>query len=256
MIKPILYIIIFKLIFLTTYFELKTTIKIDDKVDFFTTDNFGNIYIYDNILKKYNKEGKLLSVYSENTSSTLSNIDVTDPFYILLYYKNTNSIIFLDNNLSKIGNTVNLDKLGFYSVSAVCKSKQNAIWFFDDYENKLLQYNFNTKQISQQIYLDKKIFMQIKIKEQTNFIYLQNGKNQIDIYDNTGLLIENLKFENIFQFKGENIMYCNNRYIFSYNFETKQKDSIELENINKFKELRMENSLLYVLNADSISIYK
>ncbi len=257
MVKFISYIIIYQLLFIINDFELNKTIKFKNNIEIFTTDNFGNIYVYESkLLKKYNEKGKLLSIYSENISNKLTSIDVTDPFYILLYYKNSNSIIFLVNNLSKIGKTISLDKHGFYYVKAVCKSKQNAIWLFDDYENKLIQYNFNKKQSLQQIYINQKKIAQIKIKEQANFIYLQNGNNQINIYDNTGFLIENLKFKNIFQIKGENLMFYNKNYIFSYNFETNQKDSLSFKNIKQFEKLRIENDLLYVLNSDSISIYK
>jgi len=258
MLKFISCIVTILLLLLSSNFELKTTINLKSKAEIFTTDNFENIYIYDNkLLKKYNVKGKLLSTFRNNTSSKLSNIDVTDPFNILLYYKNSNSIVFLDNNLSKIGNTIKLDKLGFYSVKAVCKSKQIAIWIFDEYENKLLQYNFSTKQISQQLYLNQDITEQVKIKEQANFIYLQSGGNKIYIYDNTGLLLENLEFKNknIFQFKGENIMMYNKNYIYSYNIENRQTDSLELKNIKNFNKLRIENDLLYLLNIDSIFIY-
>ncbi len=258
MLKSILLIIISLLLFFNSDFKLKTTINLETKAEVFTTDNLGNIYVYDNkLLKKYNAKGKLLSTFRGRILSKLNNIDVTDPFNILLYYKNSNSIVFLDNNLSKIGNTINLDKLGFYSVKAVCKSKQIAIWILDEYENKLLQYNFSTKQISQQIYLSQNIQEQVKIKEQGNFIYFQRENSKIDIYENTGLLLENLEFKskNIFQFKGENIMMYNKNYIYSYNIENKQTDSLYLKNIKQFNKLRIENDLLYVLNADSISVF-
>ena len=177
---------------------------------------------------------------------------------ILLFYKNSNSIVFLDNKLSKIGNTINFDQLGFYSVKAVCKSKQIAIWLFDDFENKLIQYNFSTKQILQQIDLNKKTIKNVRLKEQGNYIYFQEGNSNLSVFNNTGLLLDNLLFKNknIFQFKGENIMFFNKKYIFSYNIENKQKDSINLANIKQIDKLRIENDLLYILKTDSIFIYK
>ena len=257
MLKSFSFIII-SILLLSSDFELKTTINLKNKAEIFTTDNFGNIYVYENkILKKYNDSGKLLSTYSKNISSKLYSIDATDLFSILLYYKNSNSIVFLDNKLSKIGHTINLDKLGFYSVSAVCKSKQTAIWLLDSYDNKLLRYNYSTKQISQQIDLNKKFNKQIVIKEQGNYIYLQEGTNNLNIYENAELLVHNKEFKNkfIFQFKGENIMLYNKNQIFSYNIENKQYDSLELENIKQFDKLRIENNLLYALNSNSIYIY-
>ena len=259
MLKTISYIIIFQLLFLSSHFELKIAIKLKSKAEIFTTDNFGNIYVYGNkLLKKYDDKGKLLSTFNENISGELNSIDATDPFSLLLFYKNSNSIVFLDNKLSKIGNTINFDQLGFYSVKAVCKSKQIAIWLFDDFENKLIQYNFSTKQILQQIDLNKKTIKNVRLKEQGNYIYFQEGNSNLSVFNNTGLLLDNLLFKNknIFQFKGENIMFFNKKYIFSYNIENKQKDSINLANIKQIDKLRIENDLLYILKTDSIFIYK
>ena len=246
-------------VFLNPDFKLKSIVKLRNTPEIFSTDTFGNIYVYENkLLQKYDTAGKLLATFSENTSNPISYIDVTDPFNILLFYENLNSIVFLDNNLSMLGNLINLDKLGFYSAKTVCKSKHLAIWVLDDFENKLIQYGFKNKNILRQIHLNHKISKKTILREQSNYIYLQHGNNNIYVYDNNGILVDNLVFENkiIFQLKGENIMLHNEKYIFLYNVINKQTDSLHLGDIKQFNKLRIENELLFVLKNDSVFIYE
>lgn len=100
-------------------------IKLDQEPELFTVDKIGNIYVYrQHLLKKYTAEGKLLAQFSNYESGKLHSIDVSDPFRLLLFYRDFNQIAFLDNKLNSVGDPVNLAELGFNSVSTVCKSKQ------------------------------------------------------------------------------------------------------------------------------------
>ena len=98
----------------------------------------------------------------------------------------------------------------------------------------------------------------VKLEVQGNYVFLRTGNSNIFIYNDNGILLDGLSFKDkrIFQIKGENIFYHDDKYIFSYNFNQKQTDSLNLGNICQFDNLRFENDFLYVLKSDSIMIYE
>ncbi|MBN1252218.1 MAG: hypothetical protein JXR51_04365 [Bacteroidales bacterium] len=239
-------------------FKLKTRIDLEIEPIIFRTDNLGFIYVSDNILlRKYNLNGELIKTYSDDKFLDLQLVDATDPFKILLYYKNSNKIIFLDKNLAKIGNEISLDKLNYFAVKSVCKSKQYAIWIFDEFENKLIQYCFNPNRIIHQISMDNFTTGDVSISEQGNYVAVISNKSSVYIFNDNGLFIDslNLKGKNIFQIKGENIIYNEEKNVYSYNFIKKETKSFKFDKINDFEELRIENDNLYVTKGKSIFIY-
>jgi len=91
------------------------------EADFFSTDGFGNLYIIQNseIIKISTKDDKK-TVYSNFSSGKISSIDPSDPFRILVYYKDFNRILFLDKNLTEIMSPIPLDDKGIFNAISVC----------------------------------------------------------------------------------------------------------------------------------------
>src|SRR5438552_190098 len=74
---------------------------IKSRYDYFTADNLGNFYtVREDELIKYLPNGKMFARYSNLKLGSISAIDVTNPLKILLYYRDFQQIIFLDNQLS------------------------------------------------------------------------------------------------------------------------------------------------------------
>lgn len=141
-------------------------------------DNLGFIYIVtnNNILVKYNQEGKKLYEYDVKNISSIEIVDVSNPHKILVFFRDYQIIKFLDNTLSEIG------EYRFSSedneVTHVCMSNDNNLWIYDSYDGKI-----------------KKITLkgQILISTQPipditgsifNLDFLKEENTQILIYDN------------------------------------------------------------------------
>ncbi len=233
-------------------------IKLDREPELFTVDKFGNIYVYQHpILKKYTSQGKLLAQYSNLESGKLHSIDVSDPFRVLLFYMDFNQILFLDNKLNSAGNPISLNDLGYYSVLAVCKSKQMAIWLYDGYQNKLIQYSFNPKGSTNTINLSKISNEPISINfmmEYGSELYVSGDNGSIWMFDQYGEKANNLKI-NVkynFQIEGNTLIYNNGKNIFYYSLSNHEISSQKFDFLNEFSDLKISKDNIFILKKNLI----
>jgi len=237
-----------------------TVIKLNGVPDLFSTDKMGNIYVSKgNLLTKISPEGKMIGQFSSYDVGPLFSIDTSDPLQVLLFYKDFNQIIFLDSRLNTIGNPIYLDQLDLSSVSAVCKSKEFAVWIYDEYNRKLVHYGFSPKKILQTINFEKfaNDMGSIEfIQESGNEIYLKEKDKIVWVFDQFGGKLNKIEiaFKNDFQLRNKMLFYSNNQKIFWYNLQLAELDSLQIEGFTEFDKARIENDLIYVWNSDSITL--
>ncbi len=237
-----------------------SVIKLNGIPELFSTDKMGNIYVCKgNLLTKISSEGKIIGQYSSYDVGPLFSIDTSDPLQVLLFYKDFNQLIFLDNKLNSIGNPIYLDQLEFSSVSAVCKSKEFAVWIYDEYNRKLVHYGFSPRRVLQTINLDKygnDIELIDFIQESGNEIYLKGKDKAIWVFNLFGGKLNKIEiaFKDDFQLRNKKLFYSKNQKIFWYNLQLAELDSLQISGFAKFDKVRIENDLIYVLNSDSITL--
>ncbi|MEN8120193.1 MAG: hypothetical protein ABFS35_07595 [Bacteroidota bacterium] len=247
-------------IFLSWQPEYKLINKIWAEAELISTDSFGNLYLYENnSLKKYDKNGKLLSTYSDQSNGKISSIDVSDPYILLLFYQDLNRIVFLDDRLASIGSPFDMDNLEIFNVSTVCKSKNFAVWIYDRFENRLIQYGFNPKGVVQELKLDPLNIEQevISMVESGNHLYLNTGKELL-LFDQYGSYINNfpLGIKKAFQVRNKRIIYFYDKKLFMKSVKSAETDTIHIDFIPDIKNVLIENDQLYVQKTDSVFIYK
>lgn len=233
--------------------------KINKKTDFIALDNLGYLYIYENYnLKKYTNKGILLNNYTNLSYGKLSFFDASDPYMLLLYYQNLNEIIFLDNRLAPIGNPINLDELGLYQVDKVCKSKEFAVWIYDDFDKRVIQYGFNPKGILNEINLS---LLNIPnginfMSESGNYLYLSTGK-QLYVFDIYGTLIKqtDIDIPNSFQISNNKIIYFKDDELILYAPNENITETIPVGLTDGIINALMNNEFLYIQKKDSVLIY-
>lgn len=126
---------------------------------------------------------------------------------ILLFYKNANKIIFLDNQLSENSDVLDLFKLPSITVSTVCNSSNNQFWIFDANNTELLKIgadmsiSLRTGNLNNQI--NEKITPTL-IKEVNNQLYLLDQKLGIFVFDYFGTLIKKIPLFGIKNFSIDN----------------------------------------------------
>ena len=254
-------------IFLSLQPEYKLIIKIRTEAEFISTDSFGQLYIYaNNSLKKYNKNGILLSIFSDQSNGKISSIDVSDPYILLLFYQDLNRIVFLDDRLAPIGSPIDLDNLEIFNVSTVCKSKNFAVWIYDRFDDRLIQYGFNPKGIMQELKLDplnleKEVIFMV---ESGNHLYLNTGK-QLILFDQYGSYIKSFQSENLsdpwqiqkaFQIRNNHVIYFRDKQLFINSINEAETDTIHIDFVEDIKNVLIESDQLYIQKTDSVFIYE
>lgn len=108
---------------------------------FIGVDEFQNTYyIKENIL--YKKTSKQLFSYSNVGLGKLSNVNIQNPFKIILFYAEFNAAIILDNNLNELTQKIDFTKeTQFNNVVFVTGASQNNLWLYAD-DNKLHLYDY------------------------------------------------------------------------------------------------------------------
>ena len=84
--------------------EYQFIAKIDTVAKIATVDNFGNVFLVTpkNEVLKFNPKGKFLWNYTNNNFGEITQLDVTDPLRVILYYAAYQQVVVLNNNLSEI----------------------------------------------------------------------------------------------------------------------------------------------------------
>lgn len=105
-------------------------------------DALGNIYLlHEGQLKKLSPAGDSIAVFNDvKRFGQPSTLDVSNPFKILLYYKQYATVVLLDNMLANRG-VINLRKAGIFSVNAMGTSYDGKLWLFDEQDFKLKKLN-------------------------------------------------------------------------------------------------------------------
>lgn len=126
--------------------QVKEISKFEIIADFFKLDKLGNFYfIKKNILEKKDKNNNLLMTYDNYSFGNISNVSVTDPLRILLFYQDFNRLIYLNNDLSELRDPISLDDIELYSITAVCPSSNGGFWLYNTQNSQVINVNKDLK---------------------------------------------------------------------------------------------------------------
>jgi hypothetical protein len=111
-------------------------------------DNLGFLYsVQGSEVQKLDARGKLLSRYSDKSLGTISKLDVRNPMKILVFYRDFNTVVFLDNMLNPSGDRLVLENLGIQRAYDACASFDNGFWVFDSDALQLLRFTGNLEPV-------------------------------------------------------------------------------------------------------------
>ena len=132
----IIYISLLVQFLLPAEFQFVKSVKVDGDRHF--SDPMGNVYIIkNNHLVKFVQDYTQAAEYTNLFLGNIHSIDVSDPLRILIYYKDHNQVVWVDNFLSEIRSPVWLDNLGVDQAQLVCSSNQGGFWIFNGLNNQL-----------------------------------------------------------------------------------------------------------------------
>ncbi len=232
---------------------------IDNKpvsADDFRIDKLGNYYfIKNNNIIKYDKNFNPKAEYSNNLLGKISSLDVSNPFRIMLYYKDFNQIVFLDSELAELKSPVSLDELNLFDAAAVCYSLNGGFWVFRNHSSQIVQFSSQLRQVQQgaQLMRTGKDRKPLKMIETANNVFIWFDSNNIFILDNFGSFVDKIYVEEIIDFTAvENlIVTVNKNFIKLINIHNLKKTERFL-NTEKNKALDVFGGKFYVLTNQSL----
>jgi len=189
------------------------------------TDKFDKLYLItsNNEIHQYNTSSELLYKYANTLTGPISHLDVTNPQKILAHVKDFNTILILDNTLSKV-NTLNLTSLNYPDVTAAATSNDGNYWLYDEANWRLIKVNDDGSIVTESNRLtdyDVAPFSPIYLLERENKVLMSTDLGQVLLFDNFGQYLNTIPLPKIgkFLFHNNEIQYCVDGSIHYHNIE-------------------------------------
>ena len=218
-------------------------------------DNQKSIYSLKNNILTKNSNG-ITYQYNNLSLGKITNVDFQNPLQIVIFYKNFNTVVLLDNQLNEIKKIdFNLQSTPI-NLEAVALSSQNQIWIYDSISSKIGLYNVNTdtfKWISTM--LENPILYYES--DYTHFYWTDINLNlyRISIYGTIEKLGILPKFDVIQLTKNGNSIYKIDDELYYYDLTSKSSSKIAIDEkiISKFF---FRDGILSIFTQNEITNYK
>ena len=188
------------------------------------TDNLGNLYVIDDFtLYKYNSRGDLLADYSDNFLGNITTIAIGTGLKVMVYYRDNAQLAVLDNTLSPISNTVNLNFYNLGTSTLATASVQNNFWFYDPMQGALIRTTNTLHEVFNSGNLAYLLNYEINpnyMVESNNKLYLNDPDNGIFVFDIFGTCLNTLSIKGLarFQVNEKGIYFFSEGHLYFYDF--------------------------------------
>ncbi len=255
------------LILLSSFFPIQSQ-NIDNqyqkigtiKGEFLTCDINENIYLIDySSLYKLDGSGKLLATYSDLFLGEITSIDVSNPLKIMVFYRDAGKILFLDDKLVVISETIDLFAQNFYNISLAAFSTDNRIWLFDRTKQELISVDFQLKVLQKNsLTIDQLNPTQLLTLKEEN-VLMQNS-NGILFFDNFGTYLKTIAIQtdSPVQINDNFIYYLYDNQLFAYNYKKLQQITLRTFDTPVRQAVFVHGKIFYIDNDRSLNsiLYK
>jgi hypothetical protein len=209
---------------------------------------------------RINVNGQQTGSHTSRMFGNVSSIDAVNPMKTLVYYKDFNTIVFLDNFMNPVGEPVKLQELGLERVSAVCSSYNNALWVYDSGSNELIRLDAQSNILYRTGRLQQStgfIPEPLKMIEWNNKLYMNDPTYGILTFDIYGAYLGIIPIKGIkdFTVNNGNVVYVSNDTLHSYNQKFMSDTTFALPEKNVLA-VRYINDKVMIRTADRLSLYQ
>ncbi len=159
-------------------------------------DPNGNIYLVNGSkLSKLDENGKLLRSFDDSFLGDITSVDVDNPLKIMVFYRESGKIVFLDDRLSPVMAALDLFSHGYTSVTLAAYSTDNLIWLYDAAAHELICMDFYCKEKSR----NKLNFSDFEPSQllacQEKSLLMNNPDDGIYLFDAFGTLVQRIPLQ-------------------------------------------------------------
>lgn len=224
-------------------------------------DRLGNIYLVKgNVVAKYDAEMNFLCAYDNYPAGSMSSLDVSNPFKVIVFYSEFNKLMYLDSKFAELRSPIMLDDAELYNTKVVCSSSFGGFWVFDE-QNVCVRRVDSNLEISQQgtnIYDKLADADVIAMRESINYLFLFADDGKILVLDKFGNFYRSMEVGGSctdFCIDNDVLYYSQNGEISAYDVVADNTIVIPTEgkNITKF---RIRHDLLYTLGENKLECCK
>jgi len=232
-------------------FEKAFALKADH---FIGTDAFHSVYfVKDEVLYKKSEE-KSWSYQNLNLGK-LSNVDIENPFKIILFYRDYNTVIVLDNNLNELTDAIGLTGANYNLVGF---ASENNLWLYSKDDNLLKHFNYQNKNIqlvTQPLSFYQKDFLAEEIFSDNQKVWLGGPQGVLTFNQYASFLsfTEIIYIRNFTPLKDGFLYLKKDALVFSDRAVEKQ---IELHKKIELKDYFANGKELLLFDGDSIYRYR
>lgn len=238
--------------------------QINQPATLIAADKLRQLYIVtpDNEVIKYSPEGRELYRFNNNTLGTLSLIDATDPFNLLLYYPDFQVAILLDRTLNQLGQ-FNLWEYGLFQPRAIGMANDNLLWVYDEVNftlKKLDRQGQVTAQSDNLNLLLPRPPKPVALLARNNRVYMNDPTMGILVFDNFGQYLRSIPVTGATFFQvleDDTVWRRSNGVWLQYDPNTQQsRPALLPPDTEGMEQIIIERGRQYVLLPDGVAVYE
>ncbi|MCB0465331.1 MAG: hypothetical protein KDC78_06600 [Aequorivita sp.] len=235
----------------------KSPLKVDTFIGF---DNYKNSYFIKNrVINKQGPDGNFL--FNDLQLGRITSVDILNPLKVVVFFQDTNTVVFLDNKLSEI-QRINFNNLpNFLNVSTATNAGSNSLWLFNVDTQQLELYNYGSKLQT----VVSQPFPGKLISQASNFNYCftltERKLRAFNIYGSILNEVPSEGYEKIIQ-QNENLVALKENSLYYIPDFAKRNDAISHETVKlslteiTIKDLQLTNDFLYIYDGEILHTFK
>lgn len=242
-------------------FKLKFSISTDALS--FATDKVQQIYLISptNEVIKYAPDGTEQFRYNNNFLGILQNLDATNPFNLLLFYPDFQTLVTLDRTLSETGR-LNLFDLNINFIKTVATSNDNQIWLYDDVSFQLKQIDAQGNLIIESVELNQLLpnFTNVtQMIARNNELYINDPNQGIFIFDRFAQFSKQLEIKSarFFQVIDDQLLALIEDELVIFDLTTFRSATFPLPvELSPDAMIHLQKNALYILQWGKLEVYQ
>lgn len=209
--------------------------EFNGSISFFEVDRSENIYIVDqsSTLTKMDIQGVVKGSFNFALYGTLTSISVLNPMKIMLFYKESGILLFLNDDLVPITKPFELMDKNYQNISYAVFTGSDKIVLYEPFENKIVMIDFNGNEISKyQLSFDQFSPFTLIPNTSEGFVF-QDSISGLYFFNSFGSFEKQLSVltPSTIQISGDIVAYFDNGNWIEYNMKRLNQNQIEIKKL-------------------------